>query len=552
MIFYKKYFFIFVMLIFFLLTLTPLISCSSTKEIKQDEPYTEQDIHDTEVERIHDILQTHCVEALWRAILLKDQKEATACAHYVRDALFNAVDMKEYFFASTLLKSLDSAGYKNLTQEITNKEDLMSLYFDNIPGIGKNAIKASSSVPTGTQEKISTYIDGTVTIWVDLGIKVERGMGFANRVIGSGFFIDKRGYIVTNHHVIAELVDKKNKGYGKVYIKLAEDNETRIPAKVIGWDSVHDLALLKTEIDPPYIFKLGSSKDLYVGDKIYAIGSPLGLERTLTSGVVSATDRKLFTTGSVMQIDAAVNSGNSGGPCIDALGNVQAVVFAGILQYEGLNFAIPIEYLKQALPILYNGGERLFPWLGGYGKTARKGTKPYGLEVEYVLPGSALAKSGIQVGCVLTSLDNRKVLCLEDLQDILRDYVPEVILNCSYIDTEGKNKDCLLYLAPRPENPGYAIYQGDTIQHSFVPLLGIELTPSSTTNSKLYTIKRVLRGSVADESGFSENDPVTIGRVQFNNDKSEMYVEVTAKKRKRGYLDVGVGLGTRLDSPYYF
>ncbi len=529
-------------------------SCSSSKlpQVEVENfSYTEKDMHDAEIKRIRELLPVKTVEALWRATLLGDQDEIEYCVNYLRDVCFTAIEQKEYFRARSMHKSLVAAGFGDVAEKIISEAELNSVYFDNIPGIGKSVTGGKSNL-TGAEKKVSEYIDGTVTIWVDLGIKVQHGMGFANRVIGSGFFIDKRGYIVTNHHVIEELVDKKSEGYGKVYIKLARDPDTRIPAKVVGWDSVHDLALLKTEIDPPYVFNLGSSADLDVGDKVYAIGSPLGLERTLTSGIVSATDRKLFTTGSVMQIDAAVNSGNSGGPCIDENGNVQAIVFAGMPQFAGLNFAIPVEYLKQDLPMLYAGGERLFPWIGAYGHTARSGNRPYGLEVQYFTPGSAMARAGVERGSVITSMDGKPVKTLEDVQNVLRDYVPETILKCGYINPDGESKECLLYLTVRPKNPGYVVYQGDTIQNSFIPLFGISMNPASTTNSRTFVITNVLAGSAADESGFSENDPVTVGRIQFNPEKTAMYVEFVTKRRRKGYLDISMGLAAPLDSPYYF
>lgn len=533
---------------------TVLNSCSSSKLPKvevENFSYTEKDMHDAEIKRIRELLPVKTVEAFWRAVLLGDQDEIDFCVNYLRDVCFTAIEQKDYFRARFMHKSLVAAGFGDVAEKIISEAELNSIYSDNIPGIGKS-VTGEKKNSTGAEKKVSEYIDGTVTIWVDLGIKVQHGMGFANRVIGSGFFIDKRGYIVTNHHVIADLVDKKSEGYGKVYIKLAQDPDTRIPAKVVGWDSVHDLALLKTEIDPPYVFNLGSSTDLDVGDKIYAIGSPLGLERTLTSGIVSATDRKLFTTGSVMQIDAAVNSGNSGGPCIDENGNVQAIVFAGMPQFAGLNFAIPVEYLKQDLPMLYAGGERFFPWIGAYGHTAKSGNRPYGLEVQYFIPGSAMARTGVEKGSVITSMDGKPVKTLEDVQDVLRDYVPETILKCGYINPDGENKECLLYLTERPKNPGYVVYQGDTIQNSFIPLFGISMNPASTTNSRTFVITKVLPGSSADESGFSENDPVTVGRIQFNPEKTAMYVEFVTKRRRKGYLDISMGLAAPLDSPYYF
>lgn len=524
-------------------------ACNATKlpEVPEENfDYTQKDIHDAEVKRIYELLQKNPVEALWRASILGDKDICDECAGYVKDALASHVEQKDYVEAWTFYNSLVTAGYESLAANVKDKSSMRSFYFNGVPGL--------SGAAQPRLEKISDYIQGTVTVWVDLGIKVQNGMGYAARVIGSGFFIDSRGYIVTNHHVIEEIVNPKNSNYGKVFIKMAENSDQRIPARVVGYDSVHDLALLKTEAKTPYVFNLGSQSQLNVGSVIYAIGSPLGLERTLTSGVVSASDRKLFTTGSVVQIDAAVNSGNSGGPCIDKNGVVQGVVFAGIASYQGLNFAIPIEYLKQDLPILYRGGERKFPWIGAYGHTAKAGRVNYGLEVQYIKPGSAMARAGMKAGDVVVSLDGKKVSSLESAQDILRDHVPGSIISCSYLKDgsyEAK-KECLLYLSERPKNPGYAIYQGDMAQHSFVAIFGMELTPSSTENSRTYVVKQVIPGSAADENGFSENDPLTIGRIQFNDDKSAIMVAFSTKNRRNGYLDINVAMQAMLDSPYYF
>lgn len=523
------------------------VACSSAPKLSEnpapESDYTDKDVHDSEVKRIYEMLEKSPVQALWRAKILGDENLCRECAEYVRDVCVAHVEQDDRLEAYTMYSSLVAAGYSDLAQEIMSAQKMNALYFDGVPGITTKAQPRLAH--------ISDYIQGTVTVWVDLGIKVKRGMGYADRVIGSGFFIDPRGYIITNHHVIEEIVSPKNSGYGKVFIKMAEDSDLRIPARVVGYDSVHDLALLKTEAEVPYTFNLGSSSELHVGDKIYAIGSPLGLERTLTSGVVSATDRKLFSTGSVIQIDAAINSGNSGGPFIDENGRVQGIVFAGILQYSGLNFAIPVEYLKQDLPILFHGGKRRFPWIGAYGRTARAGRTSYGLEVQYFMPGSAMARVGMRVGDVITSLDGKKISTLEEMQDVLRGHVPGKIIGCEYI-RDGEKKDCLLYLSERPENPGYTIYQNDTIEHSFVPLFGMEMTPSSTTNSRTFTITRVIPGSAADENGFSENDPVTVGRIQFDDAKTVMLVPLTTKNRRKGYLDMSVALQTYLDSPYYF
>lgn len=543
----KNSFFAFAPALLFCLALASCESARLPAAPKIELDYTQKDIRDAEVKRVYEMLQKSPVEALWRAALLGDEALRAECAEFVKDALAARIEQGDRVEAWTMYNSLKAAGCGALAQTVSSEKEMREFYYDGVPGLA-----------TGVQpklENISDYIKGTVTVWVDLGVKVQNGMGYADRVIGSGFFIDPRGYIVTNHHVIAEIVNPKNPGYGKVFVKMGDDDTgQRIPAKIVGYDSVHDLALLKTEAKVPYVFNLGAQSQLSVGSVIYAIGSPLGLERTLTSGVVSSADRKLFTTGSVVQLDAAINSGNSGGPCIDKNGVVQGIAFAGIAMYQGLNFAIPIEYLKQDLPILYRGGERHFPWIGAYGRTARAGRSGFGLEVQYIKPGSAMSRAGMNVGDVVIELDGKKVLSLEDAQNILRDHVPGSIIECSYLKDgsyEAK-KTCLLYLSERPKNPGYEIYQGDTIQHSFVAIFGMELTPSSTVNSRTFTVTKVLPASIADENGFSENDPLTVGRVQFNDDKSAIMAAFVAKNRRNGYLDISIAMQAMLDSPYYF
>ncbi|MBR5932617.1 MAG: serine protease [Treponema sp.] len=515
-----------------------------TVEVESRERSLEE-IKKSEIERIKRIIMLRPCEALWASVILQDEELIEYTSNYVRDYCTSQIEQKDYLEAYFAYQSLVNAGFEKLASSVGTKADLEKLFYNAIPGsqIKKNAV---------AKENISECIKGTVTIWVDLGVKIKSGVGFANRVIGSGFFIDERGYIITNHHVISEVVDPKYEGYGKVYIKLAGNEDDRIPVKVVGWDSIHDLALLKTEIKPPYVFPLGSSSDLKPGDRIFAIGSPLGLESTITSGIVSSTNRRLFTTGTVLQIDAAVNSGNSGGPCVDVNGNVQAVVFSGILQYQGLNFAIPVEYIKQEIAILYHGGNRRLPWIGGFGHNYRVGTKDSGLEIEYFAPNSTLAKAGIKVGDIITSIEGKTVRNIADVQTILRGYVPDTIIRCEYLDSAKAKKKCILYLTERPKSPGYHFYKNDTIQNSFIPLFGISMLPVSTSNNRAYVVTKVLKRSAADETGISENDPVTVGKIQFNDDKTMMMAEVSVKRKKKGYLDMTLGLTANLDSPYYF
>lgn len=513
--------------------------------------YSLEDVRNAEIKRIMQIADEKPVHALWQASLVDDADLIDLCFEKIRKLYENAKDEKDYFTCLRLFQSLKAAGYPKIAELNVELAQLEESCRSGVPGL-ENEMHSSEGIKRDFPENVSQYIEGTVTVWVDQGIKVERGVGFADRVIGSGFFISKDGYIVTNHHVIKNVVDTKFEGVARLYVRLADDPDTRIPAKVIGYDELFDLALLKIEVDAPYVFSLGSSSQLSVGDRIYAIGSPIGLDRTLTSGIVSAKNRKLFSTGSVFQIDAAVNGGNSGGPCIDVNGNVQAIVFAGMPQYQGLNFAIPVEYLKTDLPMLFHGGKREHVWLGGFGHTLRQGNVSKGVEIQYVMSSGAAQRSGLSSGCVITAVNGKEVNSLEDFQTVLRQFVPETLILLDYIDASENEKTVLVYLDVRPEKPGKTVYEHDLRETSFIPLFGMGLRAVSTTSSRKYAISTIIKGGIADESGFSENDPVDIGKVKFSEDDSYLSVEIYARKRKKGYLDVGVSIATPLDSPYYF
>ena len=522
-----------------------LFSCKSVRQpssVAQPINYSDEDIVQNEIERIKSFLDTEPVRALWRAHLLGRQEVIDLCVEKIELLIDVSIEEKNYLDAKKYYNSL-KAVLPDWKSEKYTYSQIEALVSKDIPGFVKN---------TKAPSKISDCMKAAVTVWLDRGIKVKNGAGYADIVIGSGFFIDSRGYIVTNHHVIDSMVNPKYEGYARLYIKLSDDNITKIPAKVVGYDSLLDLALLKVEIEPDYVLDLGSSNDLEIGDKISAIGTPVGLEGTLTSGIVSSFDRKLLALGNVFQIDAAVNSGNSGGPLIDKNLKVQAIVFAGLLQLQGLNFAIPVEYLKQELSFLYSRGEIVHPWIACFGNTKREGTKKTGLEVQYVLPGGSGFMSGLTAGDVITSFDGKPVTTLDDFNFLMMSYESETIVECKYISADGSEKSCLVYLERRPEHPSLTVYNSDLINSSFIPLFGMKLVPSSTTNKKSYTIEKIIPGSSADEMSFSENDTVTLISVSVLEKNEVIVAQLSTKRKKKAFLDVTMSVAAGLDSPYYF
>jgi serine protease Do len=244
--------------------------------------------------------------------------------------------------------------------------------------------------------------------------------------LGSGFIIDPAGYIVTNNHVV---------GDGEKITVIFQDN-TRHPAKVIGKDEKSDLALLKIQTDKPLPYvKWGDSDKARVGDWVIAVGDPFGLGGTVTKGIVSARGRPIADSSYVdfLQIDAAINKGNSGGPTFDLDGNVIGIntaIYSPNGGSVGIGFAIPANTARPVIEALRAHGKVSRGWLGvqiqeitpeiaqGLGMNA---DKPNGALVAAVQPDTPAAKAGIQNGDVIVTFDGKPVDTMRDLPRLVGD-----------------------------------------------------------------------------------------------------------------------------------
>jgi serine protease Do len=225
----------------------------------------------------------------------------------------------------------------------------------------------------------------------------------SERQAGSGVIVDESGLVLTNSHVV----------FGRASIAVTLDDGTNLPAQMVGADPLFDIALIR--IPPPAsgrftTAKLGSSDHLVTGDEVYAIGNPFGLEQTLTRGVVSAVNRILpgvswFAREPLIQTDAAINHGSSGGPLIDRCGDVVGITTAILENARGIGFAIPVSLVKDAMPELIKNGRVIRPWLGVQGQPVSSMLKELlrvplvdGLLVEVVEPGSPASRLDIRGG----------------------------------------------------------------------------------------------------------------------------------------------------------
>src|SRR3954470_14139910 len=223
---------------------------------------------------------------------------------------------------------------------------------------------------------------------------------------GSGFVIDRSGDILTNAHVVDGAV--------KVTVQFSDDKT--VDAKIVGKDTSTDLALLKVDPDGVSLapLQLGSAKDVQVGDPAVAIGNPFGLSRTLTTGVISAKQRRIeapngFAIDNVLQTDAPINPGNSGGPLLDAAGRViginsQIETGGSSRGNVGIGFAVPIDTAQKVLPQLKKSGHVQRAWLGVSSLTIDSSLRGLSLAakqgalVQSVQHGSPADKAGVRGG----------------------------------------------------------------------------------------------------------------------------------------------------------
>ena len=257
-------------------------------------------------------------------------------------------------------------------------------------------------------------------VTVTLGRDWFRGI-FPIEGQGSGFIIDRKGYILTNNHVVANAQ--------KITVTLAEGE--KIEAVLIGRDPYSDLAVIKVpseRVDTAVV--LGDSDHLRVGQKAIAIGNPFGFSHTLTTGIVSALDRSIKTSEDVeieglIQTDAAINPGNSGGPLLNSSGEVIGIntaIFSRSGGYQGIGFAIPINKAKEIAGNIITSGQVARPWLGitsyyvgKYLSDALKLPVDFGVLVQEVVPGGPADQAGIQGGRRAAIIGNVQLLIGGDI-----------------------------------------------------------------------------------------------------------------------------------------
>lgn len=297
----------------------------------------------------------------------------------------------------------------------------------------------------------------SVVFVVNRGVQRDFFSGRATEYLrgtGSGFIWDDKGHVVTNYHVVQ----------GSASLSVIINNH-EYEARILGAEPKRDIAVLAVKFDPKETtlkpVKLGSSSRLMVGQKVLAIGSPYGLDRTLTTGVISALGREILGVGKVtipdmIQTDASINPGNSGGPLLDSSGRligINTMIYSKTGSSAGIGFAVPVRFVRRIVPQIIATGKAVTPALGltlfdddvsrrlGIQGVLVRNVATQGGAAQAGLRGTERLPSGrIMLGDVIVGIDKRKVKNYDDLFNALDSHAPGDQVTVRYIRNGRQQK----------------------------------------------------------------------------------------------------------------
>jgi serine protease Do len=340
-------------------------------------------------------------------------------------------------------------------------------------------------------------------------MKQDPQQEFKQRSLGSGFIIDRDGYIVTNNHVV-ENADQ-------IKVKLA--NEKEFDAKIVGRDPKTDLAIIKIAASSDLVpLKIGDSDALKVGTWVVAIGSPFGLEQTVTAGIVSAKGR-IIGSGpydDFIQTDASINPGNSGGPLLNMKGEVVGINTAIIASGQGIGFAIPINLADGIITQLKASGEvtrgwlgvaiqDLTPELGEYYKVKDK----KGVLITHVFEGDPADKGGIKAKDIIIKIDGKPVPTARELSRKIAG-IAVGKKTAIVLIRDGKEKTVYIKVAKRKDDE--SLVRKEIESSDELGLMAAELTPETARqlghdeNENGVIITNVKPGSKGELAGIRRGD----------------------------------------------
>ena len=429
--------------------------------------------------------------------------------------------------------------------------------------LGKAFVEVAKKVKPSV---VSIRVERTVTVspWMGFGEDFFKGTPFEDffrfrqeppqrrRQMGggSGVIVDSRGHILTNHHVV--------EGAEKITIRLSDGRELK--GSVSGTDPRTDLAVVEVKATDLPGAILGDSDRIEVGEWAIAIGSPFGLEETVTVGVISAKGRTGLRTGTYedfIQTDTSINPGNSGGPLVNIDGEVIGINAMIIQPGQGIGFAIPINLARNIMTELIKTGKVVRPWVGvGLQDLSEDLAKSFNLKekegalISQVYDGSPAETSGLREGDVIVEIDGKKVLNSQEvIREVLKKKVGEKIE--FVVIREGKSIKVSVTTLPMPSGveerktgkPRREMWFGLRVR-TLTPEIARQLRIAKTEG---VVIEQMEEGSVGQEAGLQKGDVILEVNRQKIRNESDYRTAMEKAKPDQGVLF----LVNRRDSTFY-
>jgi len=422
-------------------------------------------------------------------------------------------ERKIFFFAMLLAAAIIFSGSFYPPYSIAAKSDSAFLPPDSFSNLAESASPAVVNIRTVKTIKGGGRVfrhfkkgpfgdDDPMKDFFDRFFDEDQKRDFKQRSLGSGFIIDKDGYIVTNNHVI----DNADK------IVVILNDEKEFEAQIVGRDKNTDLALIKIESNHNLpVLGFGNSDALKVGQWVVAIGNPFGLEQTVTAGIVSAKGRVIGSGpyDDFIQTDASINPGNSGGPLLNMKGEVVGINTAIVAGGQGIGFAIPVNLAKNIIVQLKSTGEVTRGWLGvGIQDISEEVAEYYGIKekkgvlVTEVFPGDPADLAGIKPKDIILSVNGKAVDSARQLTGMIADISVGDTIKIK-INRNGKPQTIDVKIAKREETKIF----GRSTQEREQAQLGIqvsEITPETARRFNLKDTAGVIVVGVDPESKAAE------------------------------------------------
>ncbi|HPC38113.1 MAG TPA: trypsin-like peptidase domain-containing protein [Exilispira sp.] len=384
---------------------------------------------------------------------------------------------------------------------------------------------------------ISSYEDvykNSVMVILDKGIRIENNQSIPDISIGTGFFID-RDKIITNFHVV--------NGEGKKFMLSVKINSYTFPASIVAFDESLDLAVLQIPFENKDFKYFKISKEIKIGDEVIASGNPYGLSFSNTKGIVSNIDRKFLEIGNVIQIDAPLNPGNSGGPVFKPGFELIGIAFASISNTQNLNFILPVSFMLDDLFKIENGPEITRSWLGFYFYEDNiiyqaKATQNY----NYLSTNNLKDLENIRF--LYSSIESQKN---KEYYMALQHYICS-LPESSFIPIVIKNQIHFLVTERRPKYPIYYSIMNDQINNCLNMIFDAKLT----AESEYFKIEKLYNPEISLFYGIYQGDLVKIQNYFIQSQKKIIVIYISIKRSKYGWSSLNIAINLPFSQPGFF